>query len=314
MKSNRSRRAVLIDGKNMMFYVQNHRSDVDVVYSFLKRLSSLLEFCDGVPVVVWEQVVPGRGRAGANWRASLATSYDYKGNRTANHHVRFVQRSMPFVAAFFDFVGMLQAACESLEADDLIGLLAGEMERRDWKVFIASNDRDYYQLASPSVIVVRPSRSGWQAYDAKRITEETGIPPEYAAKVKAVCGDAGDNFQPVRGLGPKTARQYVMAYGLDPSLPSFHSLPRDVQATFRAYRKLWSRFHDAYRLGYLPKDVRNGFYPREVKVRIRRQLRSIVESIIGWDEARLKFARERIVQYCRYDESRLRDLMGLLRK
>lgn len=308
------KRAVLIDGKNAMYYVEHHRSDVDVVYSFLRRVAGVLEYCPGIPAVVWERTIPGRGKTTENWRESLKTSYEYKGNRELTHHARFVIRSMPFVSAFLAHIGIPQFACPFLEADDLIGLLAGELSGRGWSVAIVSNDRDYYQLVDERIVAIRPGRDGWQTWDAARIEAETGVPPSRWALVRAVAGDVSDNIQPVRGIGMSTARQYVLTHGLDPSRPRFSQLPEDVRRKFQAFRDRWPRFHEAYCLGYLARDVESAMYPAPVKSLARRAVREATAEITAWEAKSLDKVRKRIVDYYRGDQAKLRGLAGLLRQ
>lgn len=97
------------------------------------------------------------------------------------------------------------------EADDVIGWAAwqftehvaglGEDARAEWRLTIFSDDSDLEQLVDDKagVDVLKTSLRGGERWDAARVTEKRGVPPEKIADLKALCGDKSDNYKGYTG-------------------------------------------------------------------------------------------------------------------
>ncbi|MDH3495315.1 MAG: DNA polymerase I [Gemmatimonadota bacterium] len=107
---------------------------------------------------------------------------------------------------------------EGYEADDVIGTLAQRAVDHGWDAVIISGDKDFYQLVSAHIALLNPGRGGPAAVDemwvdASNAAERLGVPPERVVDYLALVGDASDNVPGVRGVGDKTARALIEAYG-----------------------------------------------------------------------------------------------------
>ncbi len=97
------------------------------------------------------------------------------------------------------------------EADDMIGTMATQNKG---ETIIVTGDRDMLQLVNSHVKVCVPVKglAETKIYDEKQIAEEFGVKPSQWVDVKALKGDASDNYPGVRGIGPKTAQDLIVEY------------------------------------------------------------------------------------------------------
>jgi DNA polymerase-1 len=107
---------------------------------------------------------------------------------------------------------------EGYEADDVIGTLAQRAADAGLHAVIVSGDKDFYQLVSDHVSLLNPGRRGPAAVDEvwvdpSNAAERLGVPPERVVDYLALVGDSSDNVPGVRGVGDKTARALIEAYG-----------------------------------------------------------------------------------------------------
>jgi DNA polymerase-1 len=102
------------------------------------------------------------------------------------------------------------------EADDCIGTLAAQAaETRNLETIIVTGDRDMLQLVNSHVKVCVPVKglSETKIYDEKTVVSEFRVKPSQWVDVKALKGDASDNYPGVPGIGPKTAEDLIAKFG-----------------------------------------------------------------------------------------------------
>ncbi len=101
------------------------------------------------------------------------------------------------------------------EADDVIGTLALEAERRGIATAIITPDKDMLQLVRKGITVWRPARNNEDAkvLDAAAVEEFFGVQPHQVVDVLALMGDASDNIPGVPGIGEKGAVKLVRQAG-----------------------------------------------------------------------------------------------------
>lgn len=96
---------------------------------------------------------------------------------------------------------------EGYEADDVIGTLAKQADKRRVETIIVTGDRDIMQLVGGKIKVYVPMKgfSEAQLFKSKEVKELLGVKPEQIVDYKALVGDSSDNYPGVPGIGPKTA-------------------------------------------------------------------------------------------------------------
>ncbi|MFZ4687623.1 MAG: DNA polymerase I [Polymorphobacter sp.] len=97
------------------------------------------------------------------------------------------------------------------EADDIIASYALAALRADFNVTIVSSDKDLMQLVQPGIDCLDTMKN--VRIDRAEVIEKFGVPPEKVGDVLALMGDTADNVPGVRGVGPKTAAELILAYG-----------------------------------------------------------------------------------------------------
>ena len=286
----KSETIVLLDSKNVAHrFGHTHRGlssngrPTSVLFGVISGVLSLARKLPNTPFVfVWDG-------GGKTWRHELGDK-QYKANR-----VHIVSRTkeeeqsrkdiyiqIPQLKEFCNNIGLRSFEVHGLEGDDLIGMLASEIIRKDLfqKVIIHSGDRDFYQLLSPRIQILKDQKEGRLRWvQPKEIEQDFGIKIQDYIKMRALCGDPGDNILKVcDGLGEKTAAKLV-AQGLDGSAECYQDLPRAARKLFaegikirgKAYsiKDNWEKIHTNYRLCRIVTDPADTC----LSVEVRRQLK-----------------------------------------
>jgi len=101
------------------------------------------------------------------------------------------------------------------EADDVVGAMAREAEKRGIETLIVTGDLDALQLVNDRVKVMTTQKgvSDTVIYDADAVKERFGLSPEQMPDFKGLKGDPSDNIPGVPGIGEKTAAELLKQYG-----------------------------------------------------------------------------------------------------
>jgi 5'-3' exonuclease len=188
-------------------------------------------------------------------------------------------------AGFRDF------ECDCLEADDLIGILAETAIKKDMfeRVVIYSTDKDFYQLATDRVGILRgyDRESPEHVMFELEVAQEIGIPPREWVKVKALTGDPTDNIPKIAtGLGPKTAIKMIQA-GLDPSFEDFKKHQWTVKQNFQTLGTMWGKVRRNYSLSQIVCSVQDARLPEEVRKNLLVSLADLTRESFLRDRKRL---------------------------
>lgn len=114
------------------------------------------------------------------------------------------------------YLNIRQVELPGYEADDIIGTLATRFaEQHDLDVFCVTSDKDYCQLVSERIKLLRPgfSMGEYETVDVAAVRTKFGVPPERVVDVLALIGDASDNVPGVKGIGDKTGIPLIQEYG-----------------------------------------------------------------------------------------------------
>jgi DNA polymerase-1 len=116
---------------------------------------------------------------------------------------------------FFEAFGWTVATSADLEADDLLGTLAGREAEAGGRALIMTGDRDMYQCAAPavSVLYVRTGGKGSEEVDPDGVRERYGVDPEQVPDFIALRGDPADVLPGAKGVGPKKAAELLKEHG-----------------------------------------------------------------------------------------------------
>jgi DNA polymerase-1 len=101
------------------------------------------------------------------------------------------------------------------EADDIIGTALTQAEKLDFNGFAVTPDKDYFQLITEKIKIIRPGKSTDEAivYDEKRFKDEFGFEPKFMVDYLALIGDSSDDIPGVKGIGEKSAIPLIQRFG-----------------------------------------------------------------------------------------------------
>ncbi len=106
--------------------------------------------------------------------------------------------------------------CPGFEADDIIGTLARKASEKGFITYMMTPDKDFAQLVSDTVFMLKPSRSGNESvkWGVDEVKSEFSVErPEQVIDILALMGDTADNIPGAPGVGPKTAMKLISEYG-----------------------------------------------------------------------------------------------------
>jgi 5'-3' exonuclease len=149
------------------------------------------------------------------WRPVARTDMyaGYKANRQPDPED--LPEQFPMLRQVLDLTGMSQAMTRGWEAEDAIGAICASAATRD-RIEIVSGDRDLIQLVhDPNVKLLFTLRGVSELLDLDEasVLEKYGVPASRYLDFAILRGDASDALPGVRGVGEKTARALVQAYG-----------------------------------------------------------------------------------------------------
>ena len=103
---------------------------------------------------------------------------------------------------------------EGYEADDIIGTIASEAEKKQIETIIYSGDKDLLQLSSDyiTIYLARKGITEVDTYRPQEIMDKYQLTPEQIIDLKGLMGDASDNIPGVPGVGEKTALKLLHEY------------------------------------------------------------------------------------------------------
>lgn len=101
------------------------------------------------------------------------------------------------------------------EADDIIGTALDQAEKLGFNGFAVTPDKDYFQLITNKIKIIRPGKSTDEAilYDRARFIEEFDFEPEFMIDYLALVGDSSDDIPGVKGIGDKSATPLIKQFG-----------------------------------------------------------------------------------------------------
>lgn len=186
-------------------------SPIGACKGFLKTLQKLMreEEPDKV-IIVWD--APG----GSKKRKKLISNYkDGRQPFRLNRNIRNLSEDEEKENKIHQFIKLIdylnempviQIMINDIEADDVIGWICNSSIFKNDSKLIVSNDKDFIQLCSDNVTLLRPTQK--QYLNSSSVLEEYSIHPNNFALAKAIVGDKSDNIVGVKGAGfPTVAKR-----------------------------------------------------------------------------------------------------------
>ncbi|CAI8293965.1 MAG: DNA polymerase I [Owenweeksia sp. TMED14] len=179
--------------------------ETSAIYGFLLALLDVLEKYDPSHIAVVFDI------GGSKARQDIFS--DYKGNR--DETPEGIKVAVPYIYKILEAMRIPALGVKGFEADDVIGTLAQKAEKSGYDVFMMTPDKDFGQLVTDKVKMLRPGRGGDPAtiLGPKEICEKWGISRvEQVVDVLGLMGDAADNIPGIPSVGAKTAAKLLEEY------------------------------------------------------------------------------------------------------
>ncbi|MEN4687346.1 DNA polymerase I [Pantoea agglomerans] len=155
-------------------------------------------------------------------------------------------------------MGLPLLAVSGVEADDVIGTLALEAEKKGLSVLISTGDKDMAQLVTPAITLINTMNN--TILGPEEVEQKYGVPPALIIDFLAMMGDSSDNIPGVPGVGEKTAQ--ALLQGLGSMQTIYDNLDKVADLGFRGAKTMATKLEQnrdvaflSYQLATIKTDV-----------------------------------------------------------
>ena len=198
---------ILVDGNNLLFrsfYATAYQGVImknskgfptNALYGFINMMHKIVE--EEAPSYIMVAFDKGK-----TFRHDKYV--DYKAGRSEMPDELKLQ--FPKAKEILDSLGIKHFEIDNYEADDIIGTLSLDVEKRDdFIATIISSDKDLLQLVSDKVVMKLLKQSGHIMMTKEEFIKTYQVLPIRMIDLKALMGDPSDHIPGVKGIGEKTA-------------------------------------------------------------------------------------------------------------
>ncbi len=165
---------------------------------------------------------------------------EYKANRDETPEA--IKIAVPFIQEILQKMNIPVVELAGFEADDIIGTLAKQAEKEGFQTYMVTPDKDFAQLVSENIFMYRPARmgNGIEIWGIPEVQAKFEIErPEQVIDYLGMMGDAVDNIPGLPGVGDKTAKKFLKAYGsMEGLLAHTHELKGKMKEKVEANKEL----------------------------------------------------------------------------
>ncbi|WP_179021156.1 DNA polymerase I [Winogradskyella forsetii] len=164
---------------------------------------------------------------------------EYKANR--DETPEGIRTAIPHICNILEAMHIPIMVKEGYEADDVIGTLSRQAEKEGYKTFMVTPDKDFAQLVTDNIFMYRPVFGGgyetWGIPEVQKKFEVTE--PMQVIDFLGMMGDSSDNIPGLPGVGEKTAKKFLKAYGsMENLLANTHELKGKMKEKIEANKEL----------------------------------------------------------------------------
>eukprot|EP00268_Persea_americana_P034679 TRINITY_DN34299_c0_g2_i6.p1 TRINITY_DN34299_c0_g2~~TRINITY_DN34299_c0_g2_i6.p1 ORF type:complete len:423 (+),score=83.36 TRINITY_DN34299_c0_g2_i6:211-1479(+) len=214
-------RVMLIDGTSVMYrayykllarlnhgHLEHADGNGDWVLTIFTALSTIIDVLEFIP----SHVVVVFDHDGLTFRHNLYPSY--KSNRFPTPDT--VVQGLQYLKASIKAMSIQVIEVPGVEADDVIGTLAVNSVAAGYKVRVVSPDKDFFQILSPSLRLLRIAPRGPEmvSFGIEDFAKKYGaLKPSQFVDLVSLEGDSSDNIPGVGGIGPVKALKLITKFG-----------------------------------------------------------------------------------------------------
>ncbi len=173
-------------------------------------------------------------KGGSDYRYEMYQEYKAHRDETPDA----IKIAVPYIQELLKAMHIPIVEVAGFEADDLIGTLAKQAEKENYKVYMVTPDKDFAQLVSENIFMYKPARMGndieiWGVPEVLAKFEITN--PLQVIDFLGMMGDAADNIPGLPGVGEKTAKKFLAEYGsMENLLANTHQLKGAIKDKIEA--------------------------------------------------------------------------------
>jgi len=208
------KKMLIIDGNSIMnraFYgirllTNKHGMYTNAIYGFLNiMLKHTEELCPEYTAVAFDLKAP-------TFRHKMYS--EYKAQRKGMPDELRMQ--MPVIKEVLSAMNITVLEKEGYEADDIIGTVSRICKENEVECYILTGDKDDLQLATDTTKILLTVTKGGATttteMDSDDVEDTYGVTPLQFIDVKGLMGDTSDNVPGVKGIGEKTAFEYIKKF------------------------------------------------------------------------------------------------------
>ena len=206
-------RLLIVDGNNLLFQMfygmpskiyNKSGQTIHATIGFVSAMQRLIKLVDASFVVV---VFDGDVN-----QERIDEYKDYKANRV-NNWDELPNDEVPFneeenIIKCLNFMGIKVLKSINMEADDLIASLTLS-NCEDYKIYISSNDSDFYQLINDNVSIIKYKGKNSKIIDKNEFFNIFDFDSSKYVFYKSLVGDSADNITGISGIGKVRATKIV---------------------------------------------------------------------------------------------------------
>jgi DNA polymerase-1 len=205
--------------------------NTSAIYGFTKALLDALKKIEPTHFAVAFDL------SGPTFRTELYP--EYKANRQETPED--IRTAIPIIKRLMEVMNIPILELKGYEADDIIGAIATQADPLGFDVYMMTPDKDYGQLLSQNVKIIKPGRGGNEmemvTADAFCAGYNIKTPAQFI-DILALWGDTSDNVPGVKGIGEKTAADLISKFGsIDNLLENTDKLSKAQKANIEASRE-----------------------------------------------------------------------------
>ncbi len=164
---------------------------------------------------------------------------EYKANRDVTPDA--IKIAVPYIYDILKAMHIPIMVKEGFEADDVIGTLSKQAEKEGYQTFMVTPDKDFAQLVSKNIFMYRPMfGGGYETWGIPEVQKKFEVEdPLQVIDYLGMMGDSSDNIPGLPGVGDKTAKKFIAAYGsMEGLLENTHELKGKMKEKVEASKDL----------------------------------------------------------------------------
>ena len=163
----------------------------------------------------------------------------YKANRDETPEA--IKIAVPYIQEILKAMHIPIMVKEGFEADDVIGTLSKQAEKEGYQTFMVTPDKDFAQLVSENIFMYKPRfGGGYDIWGVPEVQEKFEVTdPLQVIDFLGMMGDSSDNIPGLPGVGEKTAKKFLAAYGsMENLLANTHELKGKMKEKVEGAKEL----------------------------------------------------------------------------